>query len=291
MKDTEEGDRSDSCPRKASYRPSPEMLGRSSYEKSFAITFLDESRIDLCATYDFKTRVIPHSWRYGLCEGMYGKSVAVVGNGIVRQCGADIDAHDEVVRMSSMANWTRCPEDDGARLTLWAGQLALVVSGTTVNDRFREVVASGTGLWALSPFHITCDAYAFLRKMNRQLETLVLPSAPWLFDVFHQYMTAEDMETLFTMAPARRQLTGMTRYELLLSGTRLILALEACGVERISLYGFDLFVNTPSAIWFGHDVAVDYRVILGVRRRFQEAGRLFYWHSEPDMRCASAAVT
>ena len=261
--------------------PPPETLGRSAYEKSFDIRFLAEHEIDHGRTYDFTTRVVPASWHYGLRDDLKGKSVAVVGNGVVRDCGIEIDAHDEVVRISSMRNWSRQSQHDGARLSLWSGQLAFVVSGASVDERFREVVACGTPLWTLSPFHITCDAYSFLGKMERQPETLVLPSAACLFDVFHQYMTAEDMETIFSIAPARRQLTGMTRYELLLTGTRLVLALEACGVGRLSLYGFDLFSASPDPLWFGHDLAIDREVLLGVRRRFQEAGRLFYWHNEP----------
>lgn len=261
----------------------PEMLGRSSYEKSFNVTFLAEHDIDPCRTYDFTTRVVPVSWQYGLRGDLKGKSVAVVGNGVVRDCGSEIDAHDHVVRISSMRRWSRQPEHDGSRLTLWAGQLAFVVSGSSVDERFREVATRGTSLWALSPFHITCDAYSFLRQMERQPETLVLPSGACLFDTFHQYMTADDINTIFTIAPARRQLTGMTHYELLLTGTRLILALEACGVGRLSLYGFDLFSASADPVWFGHDVAVDRRVLLGVRRRSEETGRRFHWHNEPRL--------
>jgi len=261
----------------------PESLGRSSYEKSFNVTFLEEHEIDCGRTYDFKTRVIPVSWSYGFPVGLKGKSVAVVGNGVVRDCGVEIDAHDEVVRISTMRNWSRHSEHDGARLTMWAGHLGFVVTGAVVNERFREVATCGTPLWTLSPFHVTCDAYSFLRKMERQPETLVLPSWACLFDVFHQYMTAEDMETIFSIAPARRQLTGMTRHELLLTGTRLALALEACGVGRLSLYGFDLFSASSDPVWFGHDLAIDRKVLLGVRRRFEAAGRLFHWHNEPLM--------
>jgi len=263
--------------------PKPEMLGRSSYEKSFNITFLPEHEIDGGRTYDFTTRVVPVSWQYGLRDELKDKSVAVMGNGVVRDCGIEIDAHDEVVRISSMRNWSRQPAHDGARVTLWSGQLAFVVSGAAVDERFREVATCGTPLWTLSPFHITCDAYSFLRKMERQPETLVLPSGACLFDMFHRYMTAEDMETIFSIAPARRQLTGMTRYELLLTGTRLALALEACGVGRLSLYGFDLFSASSDPLWFGHDLAIDRQVLLGVRRRFEETGRLFHWHNEPLM--------
>jgi hypothetical protein len=265
-----------------------EELGRSSYEKSFQITFLEESAVDAGRTYGFTTRVIPNSWRYGLCEGLAGKSVAVVGNGIVRHCGAAIDAHDEVVRISSMRHWAVSSEDDGVRLSVWAGQLAFVVHGADVDERFEDVVARGTRLWALSPFHITCDAYTFLRLRRRCGDVMVLPSAAMLFDVFHAYMNAADLAELFTIAPARRHLSGMTQYELLLTGTRLVLALEACGVASLSLYGFDLFSATAEQVWFGHDLAVDHKVLAGVRRRFQESGRSFYWHDEPVVpRCDS----
>lgn len=271
------------CQRNLCFPGGTEWPERSAFETAFGITFLEESEIDPCRTYDFRTRVVPAAWRYGLRDDLSGKSVAVVGNGTVRGCGKEIDSHDEVIRISSMRRWSGDACEDGARITMWAGQLAFVVSGVSIDEKFSAIVARGTKLWALSPFHITCDAYTFLEHWHARPDLLVLPSASCLRDVFREYMSSEDVETLFEIAPACRHVVGMTRYELLLTGTRLVLGLEASGVGRLSLYGFDLFTSTSDPLWFGHDVDVDRRVLLGVKRRFGAAGRGFCWHNEPSL--------
>lgn len=263
------------------YRIRPEALGCSAYEASFGIRFMQESEVDRDRSYDFKTRVVPSSFPLGFPVGLEGARVAVVGNGEVDGHGAEIDAHDEVIRISQMAKWLNSPADAGERITMWSGQLAFVASDGIVDEKFRRVVEEGVRLWALSPFHVTCDAFNFLRSRQVPPEVTILPSASCLFDLYGRYMGAEDIELLFSIAPVNRHLRSLVRHELLFTGTRLVLALEAAGVRSVSLYGFDLFTRAQRSPWFGHEPGIDLRVLLGVQRRFADAGREFRWCPRP----------
>ncbi len=264
-------------PAKSDLDPNPMAIGRSAFERSFNITFVEEEDVAPSPNYDFRTRVIPKSLPYGFPERLRWKAVAVVGNGEVTSCGAAIDCHDEIIRISGTRNWRKSKQHDGLRTTLWAGYLAFVVDQQGANETFAELVEQGVPLWNLSPFHVTCDAFLWLRNRSVPPQLTILPSAAVLFDVFHQYMSASDMEVLFSIPLPRRQLTGLSRYERLLTGTRLVLALEACGVGAISLYGFDLFKGAEDSVWFGHDLDVDLQVLQAVQQRFAAQGKPFYW--------------
>lgn len=255
--------------------------GREAYERSLGITFLDESEVEPGRAYDFRTRVIPSCVRFGIPPRLSGARVAVVGNGVVEGFGAEIDGHDEVIRISQMGRWRQSPGDDGVRITMWAGQLAFVAVDGTVDRTFGEVVARGTALWALSPFHITCDAFNFLRCRPVAPDLTILPSASFLRDSLGRHMGASEVDFLFEIVPPVQHVSGMIRHELLFTGTRLVLALELAGVRALSLYGFDLFTHSPRRPWIGHNPAVDLRVLTGVQRRFAETDREFSWRPAP----------
>jgi len=260
-------------------------IGQSSYEKSFGIKFVDEEIISRMSHNElsifdvemFKLRVIPRSLRYGFPSNLSELSVAVVGNGIVSGYGAQIDRHDHVIRISGMRNWQRNSENDGTRITLWAGHPAFVISDDKLSDPFEYIINDDTPLWALSPFHITCSSYILLRDRGLLEKLLVLPAPATLFDRFHNFLNPEEISDLYSIPHGRRQLTGLSNFELLLTGTRLILALEACRVKEISIFGFDLFNKSTDPIWFGHNIEIDRKIITGIHRRYSQSGRNFFW--------------
>jgi hypothetical protein len=254
----------------------PETIGISAYRKSFNIKFLEETDVVENGEYDFLSRVIPKSFKYGLRTDLKDRSVAVVGNGPIAGFGNEIDSHDEVIRMSTMRNWKKDAKEDGIRTTIWSGHLAFVIENNSINERFRSLVDEKTDIWALSPFHITCISYLWIKNYARK-KILVLPPAAVLNDIFHDYMSPEDISTLFNIPTSEHNFTGLTFYELLLTGTRLILALEASGVRHLSLYGFDLFQTSPEQVWFGHDTDVDRAVLRRVAERFRASGKAFHW--------------
>ena len=262
--------------------PRIETLGRSAYERSFGINFLEEGEIDAAAVYGLLSRVIPASTRYGLPDRLRGRSVAIVGNSVITGVGAEIDSHDEVIRMTTMRNWARVAEHDGERVTLWAGMLARVLKGSQPIPPFERLVGDRVPLWCLSPFHITCDAYNYLRACGALEELLVLPPAACLFDDFHKCMGAEQVAMLYGMPPGTLDLSGFNWYERILTGTRLALLMELCGVSHVSLYGFDLFSSESGRLWSGHDVSVDRQLLAGLGRRLAQSGRGFRWHGHAE---------
>lgn len=255
--------------------------GRVAYESAMGVEFVPEAKVQASTAYGFKTRVIPSAYPVGVPAQLRGARVAVVGNGPVETAGGDIDSHDEVIRISAMRRWSGDPKVDGCRTTLWAGQLAFVAADGVVERKFRRLVEDGVPLWALSRYHVTCDAYNFLRNRPTPPNVTVLPAAESMLRTFSAYMTPEDVGLLSGLAPARFQLPGFSRYELLLTGTRLVLALEAAGVHGVSLFGFDLFTSQARRPWQGHDIPFDREVLRRVRTRFQASGRAFRWIPEP----------
>lgn len=260
--------------------PRIETLGRSAYERAFGIKFIDEGQIDPAGAYGFLDRVIPSSCRYGLPDRLHGKSVAIVANSVVSGFGAEIDSHDEVIRMTSMRNWRRAAGDDGERATMWAGMASQLVKGTDPIPHIQRLIDEGAGIWCLSPFHITCGAYNFLRVKGVLERMLVLPPAAYLYELFARFMTAQELAVLYGMPQDSEELVGLSCYERLLTGTRLALLVEACGAGHLSLFGFDLFTTESERLWRGHDLAVDRQVLEGVGRRLRDSGRGFRWHGQ-----------
>jgi hypothetical protein len=91
---------------------------------------------------------------------------------------------------------------------------------------------------------------------------------------------ADDLHLLFAPNQANRFLVGLPFFELLLTGTRLLLLLELAGASRLGVFGFNLFSRGAETAWFGHAPHVDLRVMLAIKRRLQDDGRQFYWHEE-----------
>lgn len=252
------------------------------FERAFQVTFLEEEAMAGHAGLNFRTRVIPRNVSYGLPTDLAGQSVAVVGNGIIRSGGAEIDAHDQVIRISAMPNRTRDAATDGSRTTLWAGHPVFVINRDrlgqrTANLAFETLARDGVPLWAISPFHITCDSYLWLEEEERLSSLLISPSPNALSERLRYFLPSEEMSEIFSLAVDRGHLGELTNFELLTTGTRIIVLLEACNVKAISLYGFDLFKTSPDSVWFGHDLSLDLRVINNVQNRFIKAGKIFNW--------------
>jgi hypothetical protein len=259
------------------------MIGIASYERSFAINFFTES--DTTSFEEgFKSRVIADRSRIRLRTELAGRSAAIVGNAVVQNVGADIDMHDEVIRLNTMRAWQKAEYEDGCRITMWAGHPAFVISRNVHQDLiaikfFEEAVLANIPLWALSPFHITCDSFSWMRD-HGALERLAVAPPPYeIYEVACRTWPDEEVSRLFSIPAKRGTLIGLPYFDLLFTGTRLALLLELCGVKQISLYGSDLFRGTPrDQIWFGHDPALDRDVLQGLERRLSAAGGYLRWH-------------
>jgi hypothetical protein len=265
-------------------------IGVGAYERSFGLRFIHESDVaSVTVGLDPKVRVIPSNKRIGYPPELRfrGRSVAIVGNSTVVDCGPMIDSHDVVIRMTTMRNWKKSKQDDGEKITIWAGQPVFVFQGTAEHPEplpvFREVVKNGVDLWANSPFHVSLEAFAWFTAQGGWDRLHFAPPPFALYDAMCLTHSAQDLRLIFSPAPEKRFLVGLVAYELLLTGTRVALLLDMLGVSRISLFGFDLFTSAPGQLWFGHSVDVDWQVLQIIKRRSRSDGRDFYWHEEASI--------
>jgi hypothetical protein len=271
------------------------MIGVAGYEKSFGLQFADEADLGPSTHLDERSRIIVLDKRYGLRGDLAGKRVALVGNGSVENCGRLIDDHDEVIRISAMGSWRRSVIHDGERVTIWAGHPWLVVHRNSLGEPepislFAELVAAGVQLWALSPFHISFDAYKWMSTEGLLDRLVVAPPPAVIYDIACTYLDAEEISQLFSIPPNRKHLVGIPHFDLLLTGTRLALLLELSGVKHLSLYGFGLFDMSTQNVWFGHDLQTDLRVLVNMKRRIVDGGGRFYWHEEDRVRGAASDI-
>ncbi|TWG89433.1 hypothetical protein L598_008200000030 [Mesorhizobium sp. J18] len=262
-------------------------IGLASYQRSFGLKFIHES--DPLPDTDPRTRILVSTHRYGMPSDLAGKSVAVVGNGCVQNSGKLIDGCDEVIRISTMRNWNRASEHDGVKTTIWAGHPWLVVrrkadGELAPNPRFAELARAGSQLWAASPFHISVDSYRWLKAEGHLERLLVAPPPAEIYEIGCSYFDAEELRLLFSIARQRKNVIGFSNFDLLLTGTRIVLMLELCGVTRISLFGTNLFGFSRDGVWFGHDLMFDYKVLMRVRKRLKEKGGEFHWPDERSVK-------
>lgn len=262
---------------------SSEYIGATAYERSYSIKFIHEQEIDSVEGPTERIRILPSPERLGFPH-LAGKSIALVGNGNVTGCGALIDSHDVVIRMTTMRQWKKSARDDGERLTIWTGQPVFAFQDTPDDPAplpsFEEALKNGVECWANSPFHISLGAFKWLKAHGMWERMLVAPPPFHIYEAMCSTYDAEDLRLLFSPIRQTRFLVGFTAYELLLTGTRVALLLELLDVSRLSLFGFDLFASSPDQLWFGHSIDVDWKTLQIIKRRFQSRGRQFYWHEE-----------
>jgi len=257
-------------------------IGAASFRRSFGLEFLLEEDLPPVPQLVPGMRVIPADSRYGLRFDLAGKRVAVVGNGAVKGRGGVIDGHDEVIRLSSMRHWRHSPLDDGERITLWAGQPEFVVAldetgRPAARPSFAAIVAQGVPLWGMSPFHVSLPSYCWLKERGALARLMIAPPPAAICDMMCEWMEAETLAEIFSLVPKRGKLVGQTYFDVLFTGTRLVLLLELCGVTEISLFGCDLFLRSVEPVWWGHDPALDRRVLLGCQQRLRRRGGDLRW--------------
>lgn len=261
----------------------PTHIGCEAYKRSYGIKFIHEATA-LAQPYERNIRVLPNRERWSLRMDLKGASVAVVGNGKVQDAGQLIDAYDVVIRISTMRSWGRKLHDDGERLDIWAGHPAFVVDWEgdhpVAQEKFADAIAAGADLWCLSPFHVSLESFIFMNDAGVWSNLAVLPPPYALYEDMSSCLPGADLKQLFSIAEQNDYLVGFPVFDLLLTGTRLLVLLEHIGVRSLGVFGMNLFSSEPEALWFGHDMRVDFDVIGRVKSRFLLDGRKFYWHEE-----------
>lgn len=238
------------------------------------INFINEDDIVPSNTYFLNQGVLPYSFNYGMRSDLSGKSVALVGNGDLENCGKEIDSHDHVIRITGMRSWTDNPIDSGERMSIWTGQLCHVV--TIIDNKFKHfdkinyILKNNTDMWITSPFHISINSYLFLKECVKS-NILIAPS-PYML-----YKNYKEVSNNFAI-PQNSDILFISKYfETLLTGTRIAIYLEMCGVTKLSMYGFNLFTKDPKGLFNQHIPSLDHKLILNLKSRFEQYGKDFYW--------------
>jgi len=263
-------------------------VGLTSYEKSFGLQFVHET--DTLGQAESRTRILVSDHRYGMPRDLAGKKIAIVGNGLVKGCGPLIDSCDEVIRISTMRNWQQSADHDGLKTTIWAGHPWLVVHRGSAGDlranpKFAELMNRQPRLWVISPFHTSVDSFRWLCEKQIIDRTIFNPSWTEVYEVACSKLDFAEIKRIFSISN-RKDIIGFNNYELLLTGTRIILLLYLCGVSNINIFGTNLFNFSKKDVWFGHDIYQDFFTINYIKKRILDEGGKFYWNEEPYVRRA-----
>lgn len=261
-------------------------VGLTSYEKSFGLQFVHET--DTLGQAESRTRILVSDHRYGMPWDLAGKKIAIVGNGVVKGCGSLIDSCDEVIRISTMRNWQQSAEHDGLKTTIWAGHPWLVIHrGPTgdliANPKFAQLMSQQPRLWAVSPFHTSVDSFRWLCEKQIIDRTIFNRSWADVYEVACSKLDFDGIKRIFSF-PERKDIVGLNNYELLLTGTRILLLLYLCGVSNLSIFGTNLFNFSKKDLWFGHDLNQDFYTMNYIKKKVLEDGGEFYWNEEHYVR-------
>ena len=193
-----------------------------------------------------------------------GRSVALIANSPVVGRGPTIDSFDEVIRINRMEYWKRSAADDGARITMWAGLAdARMIRGVRPTGRapvgltnFPDVASTVRTIWSATPFHLSVRFYKFLSDRGLLDRLFVSGSEPFLHDYLAQRLPPGMARALAmerrVHKPGRSTII-QPAFELLLTGTRLILFCALSGARQIGLFGFNFFEGTEKKPISLHD--------------------------------------
>jgi hypothetical protein len=203
--------------------------------------------------------------RWVVAPPLYGKRVALVANTPVRGHGAAIDSFDDVIRMNRMEYWQKSAEDDGKRVTIWAGvprHLAILGNphaddAAATGTNFPEVASGLALVWAATPFHLSLRFYNFLVQRGLLDRLVVSGSGPFLHEYLSQRLPPAMVQALYTIPPFHTDdgfYLNQTHFELMLTGVRLTLFCLLAGTREIGLFGFNFYEGTTKRPWGLHSV-------------------------------------
>jgi hypothetical protein len=264
------------------------LVGSKAFENVGGCKFVDTSEVDNpeLEQLDFAPVNLPPQFIHAHLPDLCGRAVTVVGNGDVSNYGPIIDRCDCVIRINSMYSWKNDPDHDGQKVTLWAGLPAFAVAplratpSQWTNSHFGRIAPTLEMIWCVSPYQCSARAYRWLRD-NGLLPKFSSISDPFsLLDNYIDRLPAALAAELFSMPVLFNGKTGITNFELLLTGVKIALLVYLAGADEIHLCGFDFFQSQEERMWAGHDRAFNMRVIRFVRDAYLQEGRRFSWREQ-----------
>jgi hypothetical protein len=233
------------------------LFGRVNFENPpYGYSYVPEREAAAADTLNGRLFVWIDPAKWGVAPALAGKRVALVANSPITGLGPTIDAHDEVIRINRMEYWRRSADDDGRRLTIWAGlPKPQVIWGSprggdkdATHTNFPDVAQTASIFWSATPFELSVPFYDFLRRRGLVGRLFVSGSGPFLQSYLAQRLPPAMARAMLSNPSVRAGdqivFDKQTYFEILLTGIRLILFCMLAGPREIGLFGFNFYDGT-----------------------------------------------
>jgi hypothetical protein len=255
-------------------------LGTHFYKEHFGHRFVtvDQSSIDsdwlLFPDEFYDTAPLPFA----------GKSVAIVGNGVVKGHGRAIDSHDVVVRMNFPYLWKCDPEEDGEKITHWAG---LGKNEIFSPEKFHnpetslkltslnEHLLKAESFHCISHHHIQSGFWSDIQRMGLADKLHVHFAAPLVFELIEPTPFGRD-QNMLKWITGRRYLEsgygGWYGWDILFSGVRIALMAALSKPKSIDLFGMNFYTDGYRKPWDMHEMDINRDVLYKTGHICREIG-------------------
>jgi len=263
------------------------LVGSTAFEHAGGLKFVETTEIDNPELdhFDFVPVNLPREL-FAPLPDLRNRTVMIVGNGEVLDYGPIIDQCDCVIRLNSMYNWQEAREHDGRRVTIWAGLPGFAVtprratSAQWTNSRFARIAPMLELIWCISPYQCSVRAYRWLRESGMLSKFSSIPDPLTILDNYIGDFPAQLASKLFSMPVLHSGATGITNFELLLTGVKTVLLVYLSEARAIHVCGFDFFKSRESEMWAGHDRGINLAILRFVRDACMREDRGFSWREQ-----------
>jgi hypothetical protein len=263
------------------------LVGARTFEKISGWTFVEPEEVDdpVLEQLDLALVNLPQNFLAPLPD-LRNRAVMIVGNGEISNYGRLIDQSDFIIRINSMYRWRADAEHDGMRVNAWAGLPAFAVEPLKAtatqwtNSNFGRIAPSLEMIWGVSPYQCSVRAYRWLRDEGLLPKFFSISDPFTLLDEHFDRLQPHFAAKLFSMPILFNGATGITNFELLLTGVKIVLLVYLSGAQEIHICGFNLFKSEEEKMWAGHDWEANIDVIRFVRDACRREGRSFFWREQ-----------
>lgn len=264
------------------------LVGSKAFEHVSGYRFVEAADVDNpeLELLDLAPVNLPDEFIRAQLPDLQNRSIMIVGNGDVCEYGGIIDQYECVIRINSMYGWKNDPDHDGRRVTIWAGLPAFAVTplrataSQWTNSHFGRVAATLEMIWCVSAYQCSARAYRWLRDNGLLSKFSSVPDPLRILDHYIDRLPAELAAQLFSMPVLFNGATGITQFELLLTGVKIALMVYLAGAREIHICGFDFFQSKQEKIWAGHDRLLNIRVVQFISDASWREGRQFTWREQ-----------
>jgi len=199
-----------------------------------------------------------------------GKSVALVGNGLVRGHGKLIDRHDVVIRINYPYLWARDPEHDGRRLTIWAGlgknevfvpqQFYNPPANLQLEDLTSELVQAEE-FHCISHQHVQAGFWRKIMELGLKPRTHVHWAAPVVFEQLERSWLGRNGRFLSMITERNYHhesgYGGWYTWDTLLTGVRVAVFAALGQPSVLHLFGMNFYKDGLQVPWDMHKLEIN----------------------------------